>query len=108
MPLKVFRLIKCPRVAIKDHPCLPSFIQLWLNYLVDNAVIEELSGLNLLFDIQYLLPGEQGMLLCVKYRPHVVPRREGLELEVFFEQVTVNTLADPRRTKEDQVQRESL
>ena len=55
---QVSRLIKCPWIAIKDQPCLPSFIQLWLNYLVDNAVLEELSGLNFALDIQYLLPGE--------------------------------------------------
>ena len=70
--LQVFRLLKCPRVPIKDQPCLPSFIQLRLNYLVDNAVIEELSGLDFALEIQYLLPGEQGMLLCVEDRPHVV------------------------------------
>ena len=71
--LQVFRLVKCPRVAIKDQACLPSFIQLWLNYLVDNVVIKELSCKNFALDIQYLLPGEQGMLLCMKDRPHVVP-----------------------------------
>ena len=90
-------------VAIENHPGLVSLIELGMYNPVDYIIIEELSGLDLFFDIQHLLVSEQRMLFSVQYDAHVLPCGKCAYFEVFLQKVTVDTLAYTWRPEKHQV-----